>query len=156
MTEDGFKIFPVDIWKLIMYDYLDFKTKQSLSHANKRLRGFFRDYQIKEMKKYAFQEKRIYDVDFKKLFHCLTTYNNKNTNVFSNKNNVLKYNFIYLLYMYDNKILNIEQSLNPYVEEESFKDIELIQGQVNCKSGEALNAYLKCNGDIINSIMMLN
>jgi len=40
---DGFKIFPVDIWRLLMSDYCDFKTKQNLSSCNKRLRGFFTD-----------------------------------------------------------------------------------------------------------------
>lgn len=73
---NGFKRFPVDIWRLLLKDYCDFKTKQALSCVNKRSRHLFKECQLQHMESFGFwvKEHRIYDVDFGKLFKCFMTF----------------------------------------------------------------------------------
>lgn len=151
---DGFKIFPVDIWRLLMSDYCDFKTKQNLSSCNKRLRGFFTDYQLRERKKWGFNfEDRIYDVEFKKLYICSNTLCELNRQMVKYDYGKISYKFCYLLYINDNCISNINIGLKSYIDDDLLKDTELITGQVYCETiGVALNALINNNFDIVFAI----
>lgn len=146
---NGFYIFPVDIWKLLINDYIDdFKTLQNLSTMNKRMRGFFREYQLKMRNVYFFrEEKRIYDIDFKKLdvssniLQELQTYYN-----------CIPSKFIYVLYKHENILVNIDINLKSYLDDMSYKDVELVKSQTGWTWGKALLRLQDEEGDLIFAI----
>lgn len=156
--EDGFKFFPVDIWRLLLNNYCDFKTRQSLSCANKRLRGFFHDNQMKRMKLWSISENRIYDIDFD-VFIESKVYLHFINDVISQsygEEYQTKTKFVYVLYKFDNNLrtinyVKLEDCFNLMI----VKDIELIQAQTNFGMGMCLDAYFKNRCDIVNSIMYL-
>ena len=155
---DGFKIFPVDIWRLLMSDYCDFETKQNLSSCNKRLRGFFTDYQLKERGKWQFyNEQRIYDIEFKKLFISRDKWYVLNNYMKEYNFDQFPYKFCYLLYINNNCISNINIGLKSYIDDDLLKNTELIMAQVYCETiGIALNVLIIHDFDIVNAILSLS
>jgi hypothetical protein len=133
---DGFYIFPVDIWKLLIYNYIDdFKTLQNLSTMNKRMRGFFREYQLKMREKYNFgEEKRIYDVDFKKL--------DVSYKILRNHFHFPSFGWIYLLYKHDNILVNIDIDLKNYLDNDiDYTNLKNLKSETNWTWGKTFLKY---------------
>ncbi len=158
---DGFKIFPVDIWRLLMSDYCDFETKQNLSSCNKRLRGFFTEYQLKERKKHDFEEeKRIYDFKFEKLSNsrCFWEYYNRKINDYG----TISKSFIYSLYRNNNDMnlideMSILEFVGPKITDINFPDdIIIVKNQTGKSLGMSLLALIIHDFDIVNAIMSLS
>jgi len=152
--EDGFKIFPVDIWRLIMYEYLDWKTKQILSSVNKRLRGFFTDFQIRKRNEYRLRriEKRIHDIDFDRFYIvCIEKFLKIESFIYTNYVRQLQYRFAYLLYAKN----EIGEYLKYFVPPHIWIGLEIIIRHTKCTYDEAFYSFINSDGNVMHSILLI-
>lgn len=84
------------------------------------MREFFKEYQLKMREKYNFgEEKRIYDVDFKKL--------DVSYKILQKHFHFPSFGWIYLLYKHDNIFINIDIDLKKYLD----NDIDYMDGVID-------------------------
>lgn len=113
------------------------------------MREFFKEYQLKMREKYNFgEEKRIYDVDFKKLDVSCSILQELQTHYYW-----IPSKFIYVLYKHENILVDIDIDLKNYLDDMNYKDVELVKSQTGFTSGKALLRIQDEEGDLILAIL---